>query len=266
MSTTWQDKHVLVVGGSRGLGLNLARAWHARGARIGIVGRDQAQLAAAASSFHECVTWSCDVTQDESVDQLFSELTADWSQLDVLVNAVGKSSRQLALSCDPADFQAAWETNFLSLVRCTRAAMPLLQQSGGMLVNIASLAARVAVANMGPYPVTKFAMAAYSQQLRFELRQQGSRVHVLLVCPGPIQRADAGTRYPSVDNVPERALQPGAGVRLKGIDPERLARMILRACERRQAELIVPFRMRFLLALGNVWPDLAERIVERAMR
>jgi NAD(P)-dependent dehydrogenase (short-subunit alcohol dehydrogenase family) len=233
---------------------------------VGLAARDADQLGSAATSLGECRHWPCDVTNDQQVVELFARVVADWQGLDVLVNAVGKSDRRLGMSCSPADFQAAWETNFLSLVRCTRAALPLLEPARGSIVNVASLAARLAVANMGPYPVTKFAVAAYCQQLRYELRQQRSGVHVLLVCPGPVRRADAGTRYAANENLPPRAMLPGAGVRLPGIDPDRLAGMIVRACERRRPELVVPGRIRWLLALASLWPGLADQIVAWKMR
>ncbi len=261
--TMWHQKRVLVVGGSRGLGLQLAQAWQGRGAQIGLVARDPDRLSSVAAKLKECQTWSCDVTEDQQVARLFQRVAEVWPEIDVLVNAVGKSDRRRVMSCSPDDFQQAWETNFLSLVRCTRAAMPLMQQARGTIVNIASLAAKIAAANMGPYPVSKFAVAAYCQQLRLELRQQRLGVHVLLVCPGPIRRADAGTRYAAREDVPARALQPGAGARLRGIDPDQLAHMIIRACERRQPELVVPYRTRFLLAIASLWPGLADRIVER---
>ncbi len=76
---------------------------------------------------------------------------------------------------------------------------------------------------------TKFAVAAYSQQLRLELGPQG--LHVLLVCPGPIRR-NAPRLYPleGSQHVPERARAPGAGLHVSAIRPEKLAAAVLRAC------------------------------------
>ena len=76
---------------------------------------------------------------------------------------------------------------------------------------------------LGAYPVSKFAVAAYTHQLRLELGPQG--LHVLLVCPGPIARPDAGQRYSGeAADLPASAQKPGGGVRLKGLDPDELAR------------------------------------------
>jgi short-subunit dehydrogenase len=130
------------------------------------------------------------------------------------------------------------------------------------VVNIGSLAAKSAARWVGAYPATKHAVAAYSQQLRLELGPAG--LHVLLVCPGPIER-QTERLYPleGLEDVPERARRPGAGVRLRAIAPERLAAAILRATERRRPELVVPGRARLLFVLAQLFPRLGDWLVLR---
>jgi hypothetical protein len=85
-----------------------------------------------------------------------------------------------------------------------------------------------------------------------------------LVLPGPIAREDAGVRYASqAADLPANARQPGGGVKLKGIDPAKLARRILRACERRRPELVVPARARLLFTLQQLSPRLGDWILRR---
>ena len=102
------------------------------------------------------------------------------------------------------------ELNLIALVRCTRAAVAHLLARRGHVVNIGSLAAKSAARWVGAYPATKFAVAAYSQQLRLELGPEG--LHVLLVCPGPIPRKDERL-YPlaGLEDVPERLGGRGRG-------------------------------------------------------
>jgi short-subunit dehydrogenase len=103
-------------------------------------------------------------------------------------------------------------------------------------------------------------VAAYSQQLRLELGSEG--LHVLLVCPGPIAREDERL-YPleGLEDLPDSARRPGAGVKVSAIDPKRLSRAILRACERRQAELVMPGKARLLFAISQLWPSLGDWLV-----
>ncbi|MCR4414488.1 MAG: SDR family NAD(P)-dependent oxidoreductase, partial [Thermoguttaceae bacterium] len=152
--------------------------------------------------------------------------------------------------------------NLIALVRCTRAALPHLLPRRGHVVNIGSLASKSAARWVGAYPATKFAVAAYSQQLRLELGPQG--LHVLLVCPGPIARKDPRL-YPleGLEDVPETARRPGAGVKVRHISPQWLARQILRACEQRRPELVVPGKARWLFAIAQLWPRLGDWLVLR---
>ena len=180
----------------------------------------------------------------------------------MLVNNAGRSMRGKVLDTTPEQFRDLMELNLIALVRCTRAAVPHLLKQRGHVVNIGSLAAKSAARWVGAYPATKFAVAAYSQQLRLELGPQG--LHVLLVCPGPIQRKDARL-YP-LEGLGGRARErpaPGAGVQVRAIPPQQLAQAILRACERRQPELVIPGKARLLFAISQLWPSLGDWIVRR---
>ena len=89
----------------------------------------------------------------------------------------------------------------------------------------------------------------------------------MLVCPGPIAREDAGARYASApsaagadrnEGLPDSARKPGAGAKVKALRPERVAAQILRACERRDVELILPGKARLLFALQAFSPRLGD--------
>jgi short-subunit dehydrogenase len=98
--------------------------------------------------------------------------------------------------------------------------------------------------------------------LRLELQPRG--VHVLLVCPGPIARPDAGVRYDAqATGLPDTARRPGGGVKLKGLPPERLVAKILEYCERRRPELVMPARARLLFAISQLSPTLGDWIIRR---
>ena len=148
-------------------------------------------------------------------------------------------------------------------VRMTRALAPQLIASGGHLVNIGSLASKVAPKYMGAYPASKFAVAAYTQQLRLELGLQG--VHVMLACPGPIRRDEPGPRYAAAGDVPTAAQAPGAGAN-SAIAPERLAAAILKACERRKSELVMPAKARLLFAISQLSADWGDWLLNKFMR
>jgi short-subunit dehydrogenase len=262
----WDDKVVIVTGGSAGLGRAVSAHWSAAGSRVVIVARHEAALQEVAKSLsgrdNPVHAIPADVTQQTDVDHLFARVRDQFGRLDVLINCAGRSDRGAAAETTPAAFETLWQLNFLASVRCAQAAIPLLSRTNGHLVNIGSLASKIAGPYLGAYPASKFAVAAFSHQLRLEI--PADDVHVLLVCPGPIARADAGTRYAEkTAHLPASARKPGGGAKLKGIPSERLAQLIMKACERRQPELIVPGRARWLFGLSQLWPALGDKLIRR---
>jgi short-subunit dehydrogenase len=173
--------------------------------------------------------------------------------------------RGKVLDTAPEQFQALFNLNVLGTIRCTQAAVPLFHRNTGVrghIVNIGSLAAKSAARYVGAYPVSKFAVAAFSQQLRLELESDG--IYTLLVCPGPVKR-DNERLYPleGLEDIPESARRPGAGVKVARIDPQWLAAKILYYAEKRKAELVVPGKARLLFALAQMFPRIGDWIVKR---
>jgi NAD(P)-dependent dehydrogenase (short-subunit alcohol dehydrogenase family) len=223
-------------------------------------------LAAAAESLstggHPCRFLAADVTRQADCERLATEVVAQCGRLDLLVNCAGRSARGGIATTTAEQFAELLDVNFLSAVNATQAALPHLLASRGHLVFIGSLASKSASRYLGAYPASKFPLAAYAQQFRLELASQG--LHTLLVCPGPIRRDDAGVRYDAAAmDLPPEARRPGGGVQLKRIDPEWLADRILRSCERRRPELVVPARARLLFAISQLWPSLGDWLVTR---
>jgi len=262
----WREKVALVTGGSSGLGRVIAEQFAAAGAKLAIAALEADAVETAADQLRqrgsEVLGVHADITQQEQVDSLFADTLERFGRLDVLVNNAGRSMRGNLLDTTPEQFRDLLELNLIAAVRCTRAAVPHLLRNRGHVVNIGSLASKSATRWVGAYPATKFALAAYSQQLRLELGSEG--LHVLLVCPGPIARDDPRL-YPleGLEGVPEWAGKPGGGVKVVPIPPRRLAKAILRACERRKPELVMPAKARILFALSQLWPALGDRIVLR---
>ena len=266
MAKLFAEQTAVITGGSSGLGLSLARTFLEHGAYVYLLARDQDKLDTVAEEigreFRSVGTLSADVTCTEQVEAAFAQVRQARGGLQILVNAAGISHRSAILETTPEQFQSLWDLNFLGAVRCTRAAAKDLIRAQGHLINIGSLASKVASAYLGAYPASKFALAAYSQQLRLELGPRG--LHVLLVCPGPLNRTDAGHRYDDqVIGLPEVARRPGGGAHLKAIDPLALGQRIVRACQRRESELVVPGKVRWLAALTQCSPSWGDWILRR---
>ena len=265
----WSGKRALIVGGSAGLGRAIAGVLAQHGARVALVARGQQSLDAAVDELKKSGTdafgIAADVTKADDIDRSHDTIQNAWGGIDLMCHCAGRSMRGTALGTTSAEFRSLWETNFLSAVECVQRFADTLTANHGRVVLVGSLASKVAAGYLGAYPASKFPLAALAQQLRLETEQSG--LHSLLVCPGPIAREDehgSGARYAAqAPGVPAAAHQPGGGAKVGVIDPHWLAGKILRACEERQAELVVPKRARLLFAASQLSPRFGDWLLRR---
>ena len=268
----WDNKIVAITGGSAGFGLELARVLIGRGATVFILGRSeknnelaveelsQLGLESGGRAFARCV----DMQSAEMAQETAQQIVDQEGRLDAWVNNVGRSTRKALDDTTPDDYRAFLEINLLTAVHGTDAARPFLEKTNGHLVNIGSLSSKTAWPFLAPYTVSKFALAGYTEQVRLESE---NRFHVLLVCPGPMTRKDSGQRYESeTATLPSKATAPGAGAPVRLLDPTEIALAILSACEKRQPEILRPYKIRLLTALRALFPKLGWWMLDRSAR
>lgn len=265
----WENKVVVITGGSSGFGLALAKQWGRAGAKLVLVARDQARLNAASDELRKLTgnspeTYSLDLNDAKATAESITEIAARLGRIDLLVNCAGSSTRHSLESTNPDLFREQMDRNFFTAVNCTQAALPFLLQSRGQVVMIASLAGRTAWPLVGAYVTSKTALVAYAAQLRLEL---GERLRVLTVLPGPIRRNEAAPRYQAqAEGLPEQAMRPGAGAPVKGLDPDELAAAVVRAAERGASELVRPWKASVLFKLQALCPPLGSWLLKRLSR
>ena len=279
----WQHRRVIVAGGTAGFGLVLAQHLAAAGARVLIVGRsaDRVQAAVAmllntthssdAPPVHAAAGVAADLEQPGEGRRVVAEVEQLWGGVDDLFFCIGRSGRARLLDTPPDRLRASLEANLLSAVEITQAAADGVAAAGGQIVYIGSLAGKLVTPFMGPYAVSKSALAAYADGVRLELAPRGG--HVLLVSPGPIGRkAGRQQTEPSLDRyandvaqagLPPEALSPGGTKALKSLDPDRLAARVLVACQRRQPELVVPGMAGWLAGLIEWCPRWGRLLLGR---
>ncbi len=180
---------ILVTGGSRGIGLATCLSLGRAGHRVFATMRDPdraPELGAAASSESLPITISAmDVDSDESVRDEVGQVIAQHGPLDALVNNAGIERRGSVEELDLAEFRAVMETNYFGAIRCMQAVLPSMRTRGtGCIVNVTSVAGRIAASPLGPYAASKFALEAISEALAQEVKAFGIRVAI--VQPGII--------------------------------------------------------------------------------
>jgi NAD(P)-dependent dehydrogenase (short-subunit alcohol dehydrogenase family) len=180
---------VLITGGSRGLGLLLAREYARRGAKLLLVARDDSELQRAGEELRaagaEVVALPCDVGDDAQVFGMIERAVARFGRIDIVVNAAGRIEVGPLRSMTVQDFKSAMTTNFWGAFNVTNAVLPHLattDQRGPRIVNISSIGGLLSVPHLLPYSASKFALTGFSLGLRMELAPNGIRV--VTVCPG----------------------------------------------------------------------------------
>lgn len=188
------NKVVVVTGGSRGLGLVLARALLARGARVAICARDvealdrvHHELSARGTVFAA----PCDVTDRADVGRFMWRVKEALGPIDALINNAGVIQVGPMELMAAEDFDAALSAHFWAPLFTTLAVLPQMRRRReGRIVNIASIGGKVALPHLLPYSVSKFALHGFSSGLRSELAKDGIRVTT--VCPGLMRTGSAG--------------------------------------------------------------------------
>ena len=226
----------VVTGASRGIGLAVARALAASGMRVAMIARTAGALRDAAGGLGgNAIAVECDVGDARAVESMVGRVRdAFGGAPDVLVNNAGLFRLAAARATDPADFAAALEVNLVAPFRVIRAVLPAMQdRRRGHIVNIGSIADRVAFPENGAYAASKYGLRGLHEVLRAELA--GSGVRAILVSPGPVDTA----AWDAVD--PDN--RPGFTPRAQMLRPEAVADAVLWAVTRDPAVNVDELRL-----------------------
>lgn len=269
-STKYQlkDKVVVITGGSRGLGLALARELAQHQARLALLARDRNELERAATDLRDSgavvTTWTCDVQKSQEIDQTISAIVAEHGRIDVLVNNAGVMLVAPLEGMTQEDFEQAMAVHFWAPYHVTMAALPHLKRhSESRIVNISSIGGKVAVPHMAPYCASKFALTGFSDAIRAELAGQG--VRVTTVCPGLMRTGSHINAEFKGSHAKEFAwFSISAGMPFLSIDAGRAARQIVAAARRARPELTITLQARFLILAQTLAPNLFARSLQLA--
>lgn len=263
--TSLKHRVVLITGGSRGLGLELARAFGERGARLALLARDADELERAAEELKgrgiEVVTLPCDVMDEEQARGAVEEVVRRLGALDVLVNNAGVIDVGPLEHMQLEDFRQAMDTHFFGPLVLTLAARdPLAARKRGRIVNITSIGGRVSVPHLLPYTASKFALVGLSEGLRVELANEG--ISVTTVVPGLMRTGSP--RRAEVKGQAEKEhgwFKIASSLPFLSSDAGRAARRIVRACEEGAAELYITPQAK-LAAVGQAtFPGLTAHLL-----
>lgn len=252
-----QGKVVLITGASSGIGALMAETFAAKGAIPILTARSLTKLQEIAARIHEKhAVYVLDVTDNNQITETVSQIREQFGRIDILINNAGYGIFEKFINAPVEQFEEMMDVNYMGTVRCTKAVLPHMLHSGsGHIVNIASMAGKVASAKSSGYAATKHAVLGFTNSLRQEL--VGTGVSLSAINPGPIHtpffdRADPEGTY--VKNI--------AWFMLK---PEKVVFEIIRAIEHNTAEKNMPTIASFGIKLAQLFPRTFDKIAYRIL-
>jgi len=261
------SKSVIITGGSRGLGLVMARELADEGARLTLIARNEDELARAADDirtrqpFADVLTVVGDIRRRYEAERAIAQVVERYGRIDVLINNAGIIQVGPLDHMKLADYEDAMATHFWGPLYMVVASLPHMRRQGdGRIVNISSIGGRISVPHLVPYSASKFALVGLSDGLRVELARDN--ITVTTVCPGlmrtgsPVNAMFKGQRpqefawFAISDSLP-----------LTSIDARRAARQIIDACRHGDAELVITLQAKLAILARTLAPELFSDIM-----
>ncbi len=253
-----RGKTVLITGGSRGLGLVLAREFQQAGAKIAICARDADELARAKEELmaydSNVLAVACDVTMPFEIEELIQTVRNHFGQIDVLVNNAGLMTVGPLEAMTLADFQDAMQTNYQAALNIILTVLPEMRaRQAGRIVNIASIGGKISVPHLLPYSASKFALVGLSEGLRAELKQEG--IYVTTICPGLMRTGSPRNATFKGQHRAEYAwFSISDALPFLSMSAESAARRIVTACEQGEAEVILSVPAKLAATMHGLCP------------
>lgn len=255
-----RDKVVLITGGSRGLGLVLARECVSQGARVAICARDQQELELARQDLLQrggkAIAIPCDLTSQAEVEEMVQSVQKQFGRIDVLINNAGIITVAPAEEMTLSDYEQAMGVNYWAAFHTANAVLPAMRdRSEGRIVNIASIGSKISVPHLLPYSASKFALYGWSLGLRAELAKDG--IVVTTICPGLMRTGSPRNATFKGQHRAEYAwFSIGDSLPFIAMGAERAARQILTACKRGEAEAVLSLPAKVAATVNSLFPNV----------
>jgi short-subunit dehydrogenase len=250
------DNVVLITGASDGIGAACARAFRAGGAKLSLCGRSAEKLERVAEPGD--LTTALDLTASDSAPRLVNRTLERFGRIDIVINNAAMGIYWPVSQSPLAETRAMFELNVFAALELLQAALPLMRaRNSGLIVNVGSIAGRVALPWMPLYSASKSALDAITEGLRMELA--GCGVRTMLVCPGSVL-TDFHLHGLGLAPPPQVV-----AANKFAITPEQCARDILRGVERDARVVMSPRSGWIFDALHHLMPQAVESILIKRM-
>ncbi|MEY2480939.1 MAG: hypothetical protein QOI04_1866 [Verrucomicrobiota bacterium] len=265
---SFPGKVVFITGGSRGLGLTLARKFCSQGARVAILARDENELTRARDGLirrgADVIAIQCDLLHHSHIESAVRYTIEHFGKIDILVNNAGIIEVGPLSHMTREDFERSMALHFWAPYELIMRVLPEMRKAGGgRIVNISSVGGKVAVPHMAPYCASKFALTGFSDSIRAELAAEN--ILVTTVAPGMMRTGSHVQAKFKGDHESEYAwFASASALPLASISAERAAAKIVRACSRGKPFLMMPVPTRLFMIANAIFPNLTARVLNFA--
>lgn len=259
-----EGKTILLTGGSRGLGLEMARQLIDAGARVAICARDEAELERAQTELKqpgkEVFALTCDVTEQAQVEQMVQQVKNQFGAINILINNAGTDIVGPVETLTMQDYDDMMKLHFWAPLYTTYAVLPeMQQQKSGRIVNISSIGGKLPSPHMVGYCASKFALVGLSEGMRAELAKDG--IAVTTVCPGLIHTGVVDHAIIKGQHRKEFAwFSIGDSLPLISASAQKVARTTIAGLRRGAAEVVVPFPTWLSAKFYALFPGLSTNL------
>lgn len=250
-----QNKIVLITGGSSGIGKALVDAALARGARVAVCARSMDKLLQVLQPGENLLCFKADVSKEADCKAFVESVISKWGGVDVLINNAGISMRALFEDTDLTVIKELMDVNFWGAVYCTKAALPFIMKSKGVITGVSSIAGYRGLPGRTGYSASKFAMQGFLEALRTEMLHTGT--HVMWVSPG-----FTASNIRNVARSSDGSAQAETPLdESKLMTAETCAGIILDGIERRKRTIVMTTQGKLAVWLNKLLPGLADKMV-----
>ena len=263
---SFQNKVALVTGGSRGLGLLIARELCRAGAKVALLARDTEELARAQADLDrfgtEVLTIQCDLLDGNQMQSAVQQTLQRFTKIDILINNAGIIEVGPFDHMQLKDFDRAMRLHFWAPFVLQMLIVPQMRANGGgRIVNISSIGGKIAVPHMAAYSASKFALTGFSDAIRAELSRD--EIFVTTVTPGMMRTGSQVHASFKGDHAAEyKWFEMSSKLPLASISAERAARKILAACRKGKPAVVMPWTAYFIIAANALFPNLIGQVMK----
>ncbi len=235
-------KTCLITGVSKGLGKALALKFKKEGFTVAGISRSK-------PDFNIDYHIQVDLTDKNAVEEIYEKFSQKYNRLDVLINNAGIGLYDSWENTKEEDLRKLFEINFFKTVLITQKFLPFLKETKGSVINVSSVAGKIYVPFMGTYCSSKFALNAFSDSLRAELKPY--EVHVLNLIVGRINTGFSSRALGSL-KPPETPSFGGSA--------EKFSEVVFKAYKKKKREITFPYWYKFLIVISKIFPYLYDNI------